>query len=131
MHAKITHYKGWLILDLLATKSIDNEVATSIDRPSSMGQVIMDTHKHLGVSAEAIEAMKKVKRNRDAIGDIDWFTTKGDSEDSAAFGWLGGPKSIKKISDIEGARTFSLNHKYVVIPNEVPEMAAAAIDEAQ
>ena len=125
MHAKITEYKGHLVCELVADASIEDEVVTSIDTPGVIGQVIMNTEKNLGVSAEALKLMAEVKIGHDDLGDIDWFeSVKGDT-----FGWLGGPYSIKLPGDIETARDFK-TLKHVVIPNDAPQGAKDAIDNA-
>ncbi len=124
MHAKITAYKGILVCELIATASIPDEVVTTIDTPGTIGQVIMNTEKNLGVSPEALALMKTVKIGRGGVGDIDWFSSvKGD-----AFSWFGDPYTIKPPAAIEAARGFRIL-KHVVIANEVPEEAKAVIDE--
>jgi hypothetical protein len=125
MHAHITAYKGRLVLELLAKASIPDEVATSLDNPGNIGQVIMNTGKNLGVSAEALELLKQVKRGHDDIGDIDWFRTG----DTAAFGWLGGIYRIADPKQVEGSRTYGI-FDYVAIPNHVPQGAMQAIDSS-
>jgi len=125
LHAKIVAYKDYLVFELLATKSIKDEVVTSIDNPNVIGQVIMGTKESLGVSKEAIELIGHVKRCRDDIGDIDWFKSKDGKEN---FAWLGGPRSIKSAANIETPTTTKIG-SYVEIPNEIPMMARTAIDE--
>ncbi len=124
MHARVTAYKNLLVLELLATRSIDNEVATSLDRPGNIGQVIMNTEKNLGVSAEALALMKGLQRGRDDLGDIDWFASKGAGD---CFGWIGGPYSIKDPSSVETSRSWKLG-AHVVIDNDVPQGAREFID---
>ena len=123
MHAKITAYKGMLVCELVADKSIDDEVVTTLDNPSTFGQVIMNTEKNLGVSKEALELMKTVKIGHDDLGDIDWFSSvKGDT-----FGWIGGPYNIVNPANAETARGFKIL-AHILIENEVPEGAMKAID---
>jgi hypothetical protein len=129
IHATITAYKGSLIIDLIATKSIENEVATSLDGPTRIGQVIMNTGKHLGVSKEAYQILKTIKRGRDDLGDINWFVTTNNNMNAHAFSWLGGPKQIVNPEWAEGGRAYVLG-AYVEIPNDVPQAAAEAIDRA-
>jgi hypothetical protein len=125
MHAHITAYKGKLVLELRVTKSIPNEVVTNLDKPGNLGQVIMDTARNLGVSAEALELLKKVRRGHDDLGDIDWFR----AGDSAAFGWLGGIYRIADPEQVEGSSSYG-TFAHVVIPNDVPEGARQAIDSS-
>ena len=123
MHAKVTAYKGKLVCELVADKSIENEVVTTIDTPSTFGQVIMNTAKNLGVSKEALELMKTVKIGRDDLGDIDWFNSvQGD-----VFGWIGGPYNIIDPAEAETARGFKIL-AHIEIENEVPAGAMEAID---
>lgn len=124
MHARITAYKGMLVLELLATKSISNEVATSLDTPGNMGQVIMDTAKHLGVSIEALELMKPLRRGHDDLGDIDWFQSTGSGD---CFAWLGGPYAIKDPKKLETSSSWRIG-AHQVITNEVPAGARQFID---
>lgn len=125
MHAHITAYKGLLVLELRVDKSIPNEVKVVMnqDKPGNLGQVIMDTTRNLGVSADALELLKKVRRGHYDIGDIDWFR----AGDSAAFGWLGSPYRIVDPDAVEGSRTYGI-FGHVTIPNDVPEGARQFID---
>lgn len=124
MHAHVTAYKNLLVIELLATASIPNEVTTSLDNPSCIGQVIHDTAKNLGVSAEALELLKQVKRSNDDMGDVDWFST---SDGKASFGWLGGRYAIKSPTEIDGSSSYGI-FDFVTIPNDVPAGAINAID---
>lgn len=124
MHARITAYKGQLVLELLAAQSIPNEVATSLDSPGNLGQVIMNTAQNLGVSAEALALMKGLKRGHDDLGDIDWFTSQGAGD---CFGWLGGPYAIKNPQQVETSSSWKMG-AHVVIDNVVPEGAREFID---
>lgn len=126
MYAKVTAYKGRILCQLLATASNDN-VASSIDRPGNMGQVIMDTEKYLGVSDEAIELLKTVKNGRDAIGDVDWFKS---SDGKMNFAWFGPVNRIINPDDAEAARGFRVpaEGNYIKIENEVPLAARSCID---
>lgn len=125
MHAHITAYKGKIVCELLATKSIDGEVTTSLDKPGNFGQIIHDTAKHLGVSAEALALLNTMRAGHDSLGDVDWFVT---GDDKASFGWIGGPYNILDPKECEPSRDYKvLDH--VVIPNDVPEGAKSAIDD--
>lgn len=124
VHAKITAYKGKIVCELVAKSSIPNEVNTSLDNPTTMGQIIHNTEKHLGVSDEALKLMRTLKRGSDSLGDIDWFETGGGT---ASFGWLGGPYNIIDAAECEPSRDFKIL-KYVRIPNDVPDGAKEHID---
>ncbi len=124
MHARVTTYKGLLVLELLATQSIQNEVSTSLDRPGNIGQVIMNTAKHLGVSPEALTILKTLPKGQDSLGDIDWFQSDAQGE---CFGWLGGPYAIKDPARVETSAAWKVG-EHVVIENDVPEGARTFID---
>lgn len=125
MHAHVTAYKNHLVIEALATKSIKDEAHLSIDNPTCFGQVIMNTAKNLGVSAEALELLKYLKRGRDSLGDINWFATTNGT--NSAFSWIGGMQAIKDINEIETSRDYVVMG-YVLIPNNVPQGAMEAID---
>ena len=126
LHAKVTAHKGNLVLELLAEKSIENQVITTLDTPFTIGQVIMDTGTHLGISAEALELLNGIKRDNDDFGDVDWFRT---SDGKACFGWLGGPKRLCDPSRIEGSSSYESNLPHIQIPNDVPDGARQCIDD--
>ncbi|AXQ70017.1 hypothetical protein HOU03_gp251 [Caulobacter phage CcrSC] len=126
MHAKITAYKGLLVIEMTTLESIVGEVTCSLDTPGTFGQVINDTAKHLGISEEGIALMKAFKTNRSSLGDIDWFAT---GEGKHAFGWIGGPFALKDPTTDEGSRDYRVfDGAYVSIPNDVPQGAREAID---
>lgn len=127
MHARVTAYKGHLVIELLTTKSIPGETAVSMDNPQRFGQVIMNTEKNLGVSQEAIEVMKTLKRGRDSLGAVDWFATSTADGPAHAFSWIGGQYAIVNPEDTETSRQWEMG-KYVTIPNDVPQGAIDAID---
>lgn len=124
LQAHITAYKGLLVCELLAEKSMDGIVTTSLDNPGCIGQVIHNTAENLGVSDEALALLKTIEPGNDDLGDIDWFAT---SDGKASFGWLGGPYAIKKPSNCEGSSSYEVL-TCVSIPNDVPEGAKQFID---
>lgn len=124
MHAHITAYKGKIVCQLLANASVAGEVTTSLDNPGVLGQMIHDTAKNLGVSAEALALLNGLPPGHDDLGDVDWFRT---SDGKASFGWLGGPYSIKDPNSCETSSSYKVL-EHVVIPNDVPEGAKEAID---
>lgn len=121
--ATVTAYKGKLVLELKVDKSSE-EVSTSLDNPGSFGQVIMNTGKNLGVSAEALALLKTVKSGHDSIGDVDWFVS---DQQGDVFGWMGGAFAIKDPRFCESARNFALR-SHVVIANEPAPGAMEFID---
>lgn len=125
IHANVTAYKGKLVIELLAQKSIANEVTTSLDTPGVFGQVIENTKEHLGVSKEAIELLKQVKKGYDSIGDVDWFKV---DNGNYAFGWIGGPYAIVDPMKAEGSSTYIVPNDYIEIENNVPDGAKVYLD---
>lgn len=124
MHARITAYKGHLVVELLARASIKDEVTTSLDRPGSFGQVVHDTARNLGVSADALALLKTLQPSGDAVSDVTWFRT---DDGKASFGWLGGVNRLMDPQETESARGFALL-EHVVIANDVPEGAKDYLD---
>ena len=95
--------------------------------PGLVGSMLRNTAEHLGVSEEALAWLKKVRRSRDAIGEVDWFEAQ---KGIHCFGWLGGLRAI--FSDgAEGSRSYVVPEPggYIVIPNDVPEGARKYIDK--
>lgn len=73
--ASVTAYKGSLVFELKVNKSSD-EVHSSIDDPGSLGQVILNSGKNVGISAEALELLSQVPIGHDSIGGVDWFKSQ-------------------------------------------------------
>lgn len=126
MHAEITAYKGRIIFNLITRKSVKNEVITKLDKPETVGHVIINTKKNLGISQEALNLLKKINKGDDFIGHLDW-SKKYNGLDS--FIWNGQASDIKKPCDVEAAKTYKIS-SYVLIDNNVPQEAAKAIDSA-
>lgn len=124
MHATVNAYKGFLVIELLANKSIKDEVVSTIDTPGVMGQVIMNTEANLGVSQEALDLLSNMRKCGGSFSEVDWFSVDGGGH---AFGWMGGTKALFNASETEVSRTFSIG-AHVVIPNNVPQGAKDAID---
>ena len=125
MHAEITAYKGRIVIELKVKKSIPGEVLTSQDTPRVAGQVVTDTARHLGVSAEALSLLKEVRRSSEDAGELDWSRT---AEGKAAFGWKGDRCAIFNPQACAGSRKFKVGG-YVTIPNNVPEGARKQLDK--
>lgn len=124
IHAKITAYKGIIVCDCIAEKSIPDECHLSIDNTGVIGQVFMDTKNNVGISLEALELIKTIPKGHDSLGDFDWFKA---GDDKYALGWLGGPKRIMFPLESETSRQFTLGD-FVEIPNDSDGAAMAAID---
>lgn len=102
-----------------------------------IGSVLIDTQKHLGVSEEALELMKKLHNCNDDVGDLDsWELISDEASGSKptgvyCFAWLGLINGAKGL-DSETSRTFNadtLPHQR--IPNDVPKWAKDAYERYQ
>jgi len=114
MHAVITAYRQHLVIQLLAESSIPGQVKTSLDNPGCLGQTVLDSGTNLGVSLEALELLKKVKRGKDPVGDLYW---KAKETGRCIFAWRGEP--VVAISpDTCKASDFFVIRAYTVVPND-------------
>lgn len=94
MKTKVFVYKNFLGI----SSSIDSEgVMNDPTCPTSIG-FVMDASKVL-FSKEAIQAMEKITRGGDSLGDIDCFQTI--TETPVVFSWIGGPKRCIDLTDKE------------------------------
>ncbi|HET8689123.1 MAG TPA: hypothetical protein VFM18_21135 [Methanosarcina sp.] len=123
LKAEVTAYRGFLVLELLATNS-DNTVTTALDRPGSLGHVVHDTARNLGMSKEARELLRTIRVSGDSLAEVNWFTGV-DGNDH--FGWLGRSRVVLKVSSAEASKGFKMLSA-VEIPNEVPDGARRYID---
>lgn len=125
MHAEITAYKGRIVIELKAKKSIPGEVITSLDTPRAAGQVVQDTAHNLGVSKEALALLKAVRRRDcDGAGELDWSRTV---EGKTVFGWKGDRCAIFNPETCARSSKFKVGG-YITIPNEVPAGARQQLD---
>jgi hypothetical protein len=125
MKVKATVYKGYLVIETLNPRESHPDFTPAGD--GKLGCVINNTKENLGLSAEAVEFLQNVQAGNDAIGDLMWFPT---NEGGTAFGWMGGPYSLKNAQSI-GDRDFKVQDgQYQTIPNETTEGARQAIDDA-
>jgi hypothetical protein len=120
---KVTTYENYLIIES------DPETMNEDWVPyggSKFGCVIVNTNEHLGISSDALEILKKVKRSSDAIGDVDaWKTSDGID----CFSWIGPCKHIIPIDSLEGSRDYDISTiSYIDIPNDPPPVAINIID---
>ena len=124
MHALVTAYKGRIVIELKAKKSIPGEVLTSLDHKDLDCQIINNTGKNLGVSKEALDLLKGVHRGNGAVGDVDWSRTQ---QGHSSFGWRGGRCAILTPEYCEASSQFKVRD-CVTIPNDVPEGARRQLD---
>lgn len=76
-------------------------------------------------SPEAVREFHKIRKSRDAIGDVDVFRV---NDGRVVFSWLGGPKKIFQVRDVEGSRTYDPT---LITPDptvEVPEEFKRYVD---
>lgn len=128
MQARVTAHRGILVVELVhdpvRERAEQGQGPSNMDRLRDLCTVIRDTGKYLGVSAEALMLLRKVKRGIGRIGDFAWYRND-DGKDS--FAWMGGPKRLINPEEAETAREYAiLAHR--IIANEVPEGARKAID---
>lgn len=114
MHAVITAYRQHLVIQLLAERSIAGEVKTSLDNPGCLGQTVLDSGANLGISLEALELLKKVKRGKDTVGDLYW---KAKETGRCIFAWRGEPV-VAVSPDTCKASDFFAIRAHAVVPNE-------------
>jgi hypothetical protein len=120
--AKVVAHEDSIFIELLTVKH-KLVVPTGFkfgkpDHPGTFGTVILDSTR-IGMSDESIALMKKIRRGRDAIGDIEWFeTAKGPN----AFSWFGALHRVIHVPTSEGARGFrTFDGEYVRIANVVTD----------
>lgn len=127
VYAKIVAHGGFLIFEMIATKSVANEVVTSVDVTHSPVQLVLDSAKYLGISREALGLLATIKPfGGKPLGDLQSFIN--DENGQHVFGWPGTPNMIIRPSDIQGHKYFIANPPHITIENVVPEDAAAFID---
>lgn len=125
MHAEVTAYRGRIIVELKAKNAIPGEVILARGNAHTGIHIIKDTARHLGVSHEALELLKRVRRSQSAAGDLDWSR---DADGLACFGWCGGDCLIVSPETCLGSSKFNVR-SCVDIPNQVPEGARRQLDK--
>lgn len=125
IYAEITEYKGKLVIEHKETKS--DHIVTVPNGSNIFGYVIKGID-HVAISKEAHNLLKKIKRGRDCIGDIDIFEI---DDGGYAFATIGGMYRIIDVEHAEGSRSFVIPgiNEFQIIENNAPEGARHAIDE--
>ncbi len=129
---KVTAYKSFIAIELLATKSIKGKtgMTLSIDNPQCIGQVIHGLKDQLGVSKEALALLAKVGKSRDSIGDVDCFKS---DDGNLNFCWIGGTHKLVNVTpgnDLGSSTYVAPTEKDVtVIPNDFPNEAKSLVDK--
>lgn len=84
-----------------------------------LGSVLGDSRRQLACSKEALDLMRSVRRNRDAIGDLGWWLC---ADGTYAFSWFGALYRVLDPKTVEGDRDFRVHEQQcTVVPNEIPE----------
>ncbi len=94
---KIFAYKGYV--GIQSTPDAEGMIAKP--EGGNFGCVV-DADK-AEISTEALELLKKVKRGRSSLGDIDVFQA---DDKMIILGWIGGYLNAFKPSDVEGSREY-------------------------
>jgi len=95
--------------------NIDNQWFPANDK-GRLGSVLAYSNLNLGVSREALELMRKIKRGRDGVGDIDWFKM---NDGSCSFSWWGWLYRVMTPTDSVSARGFTIRDRDCVIIKNV------------
>lgn len=118
MRVKIFEYKGYVGID----SDPNSEGLVAKPGGGSLG-VVMDASK-ADISPKALELIKKVRKGRDGLGEIDVFGTT----EKPILGWLGGYKKAFKPEEIESSRDFNPNLLKSVEGVEAPDGFKKFID---
>jgi hypothetical protein len=127
LKVEVTAHDGFLIVNAVKPEKDDNFMPAG---GSTLGCILKDTSKYLGMSKEAFELLKTIKKSCDDIGDVMAWK----KEDTHFFGWLGG---IKNLIDIREGETSSSRDgilqdlKFNEIPNNVPVEAFEIITKTR
>lgn len=126
----VTLYKGSLVFNTIAEKSIPQELVIPGDGNDSFGVVVMNL-KLVGVSREAYDEMKKLRPGRDAIGQLDCWETSGPGDWAFGFVGLRGLVKLDEVNHETTSRSWRLAplDQFTIIENVSPEGAMLAIDE--
>lgn len=123
-------YKGYLVIS--GPVDLKNHKDWVPAGDGRIGCILLNSGKHLQISDTALAILRKVRKCRDAIGDLMW---DGSEKDGWVFGWLGGPRNLKEIELIEngslvGDRDFKVPgpEHYILVKNDPPQEACEAID---
>ncbi len=124
MRVSITCYKDILCIETHPPFEKDDIFIPSGE--GRIGCVLLNTKDNLGISNAALKLLRKIPKSRDAIGDVMWWPA---ADGKYAFGWLGGPHSLKDPETCEGDRSFAVRDgQFTAIPNQPPIDAKRAIN---
>jgi hypothetical protein len=122
LKVKVTAYEQNLIIEVIDGKEDKNFIPIGEGR---IGCVLIETDTCLGMSKEAFELLKTIKKSHDDIGDVTAWKT---DDDKNCFGWLGGFKKIINMEKAEGDSSGIADIKHVTIENDVPQEAIDVIN---
>ena len=128
MYARVTAYKGILVIEWL-TETSDANVVTPYDKPGNIGYVCKDSNL-IGVSDEAYQILKdRIRRSHDDIGEIDIFRC---ATGKYAFSTLGGKYALVHPGHAAGSRSYECPDRasFQTIDNESPQGAKDAVDKS-
>lgn len=123
LKVKVTAYEQNLIIETIDGKEDKNFIPVGGSR---FGSVLIETDELLGMSKEAVELLKTIKKSHDDIGDVSMWET---NDNKYCFGWIGGFKKIIDMTKAEGDKTGFIDIKHVTIENHVPKEAIDVINK--
>lgn len=125
MHVKIVTYRNHLVFNTLDEKAVQVSDASA---PIPFVFVI-DTENNLGISAEAIDMLKKAPVAEDRPPVFDWFQPSED--EYPVFGWMGSVHCVRKLNALYRPSSFlvPLGHKLIDNEKELDPEARAFIDQ--
>ena len=122
LKVKVTAYNQNLIIEAIDGKEDENFFPVGDTR---IGCTLIETDNLLGMSKEAFDLLKTIKKSHDDIGDVcAWIT----DDDKNCFAWIGGFKKIVNMKTAEGDSSGIADIKHVTIENDVPQEAQDVID---
>jgi hypothetical protein len=90
-----------------------------VNNAGRLGSVLGDSRRQLACSKEALDLMRSIRRNADAIGDLGWWLC---ADGTYAFSWFGALYRVIDPKNAEGDRDFHVHEQEcTVVPNEIPE----------
>ncbi|MNL49491.1 hypothetical protein D3C87_1724290 [compost metagenome] len=121
--AKVKAHKGLILCECLSPYSIQDKILLAPDNSAVM---VFNPEQNLGISSEALELLKTLKKSEDELGHVDWGT---DKVGRPYFFWLGSMKTIVDPDECQTAAAFKASDKFVLIANDVSEDGMGAVDQ--
>lgn len=116
VRVKVTAYKKFLIIEALNYQQDEDFIPNT---GGNIGCLLFNTKKNLGISKEAMNLLKEIKRGGDDLGDLTIFKSKSRG---SCFGWLGQPKKLVNTEngECELSRDSLRDIEHVTIENKIP-----------